>query len=162
MEPEDLELIMSIENNPDFWRWGTTTVPYSRYALRQYIQSATNDLFADQQVRLVIEGKDSEGTIHDVGLADLTDFSPLHARAQISLAILPEFQGQHIAEQAVRELTAYARRLHLHQLYAVISVINEPASKVFQRIGFEHTTYLKDWLLTDNGFVDARVWQQTL
>ena len=47
LEPEDLDLIYRIENDPDFWRHGSTTVPYSRYALRQYMESAQNDLFAD-------------------------------------------------------------------------------------------------------------------
>ena len=34
LEPEDLELIYRLENDPDIWRWGTTTVPYSRFAVR--------------------------------------------------------------------------------------------------------------------------------
>lgn len=162
MEPEDLELIYSIENDPEFWRHGSTTVPYSRYVLRQYLQSASNDLFADQQVRLVIEGKDEQGLLHAFGLADLTNFAPQHLRAEIALAILPQYQGLHIGEAAIHQLVAYARRLRLHQLYAIISVTNKPASRLFQHLGFEGNTILKDWLQEAQGFTDARLWRYTL
>ena len=37
MEPEDLELLYQIENNPALWKVGVTNVPYSRYQLRDYL-----------------------------------------------------------------------------------------------------------------------------
>lgn len=157
LEPEDLELIYRIENDPAFWHFGASTVPYSRYALRQYIASAQNDIFADGQVRLVIV-KDGVA----VGLADLTNFDALHLRAEIGLVILPEFQGQHIGEAAVKALCQYASELHLHQLYAIIAVTNKPATRLFERLAFVPSTVLKDWLRSDDGFADVCVWQHVL
>ena len=61
LEPEDLELVYRIENDPTFWRHGSTTVPYSRYTLRQFIADSTGDIFRDGQVRLVIEIKEESG-----------------------------------------------------------------------------------------------------
>lgn len=157
LEPEDLELVYRIENDPTFWHFGASTVPYSRYALRQYISSAQNDIYADGQVRLVIE---TDGVA--VGLADLTNFDAIHLRAEIGLLILPEYQGKHIGEAAVKALCQYARNLHLHQLYANIAVTNEPATRLFERLAFVPSTVLKDWLRSDDGFTDVRVWQQLL
>lgn len=162
LEPEDLELIYRIENDPDFWKFGTTTVPYSRYVLRQYLETSANDLFADQQVRLVIEGHDASGRVLPLGLADLTDFSPQHMRAEIALAVLPEYQGQQVGHHAVRCLMDYARRLRLHQIYAIIAVSNKAASKLFQQLGFKGDTTLRDWLRDEQGYCDARLWQQNL
>lgn len=162
LEPEDLELLYRIENDAAFWRCGTTTVPYSRYILRQYLQSATYDLFADQQVRFVVEGTAPEGQPHALGLADLTNFSPQHLRAEISLAILPEYQGRHVGTSALQALVDYARSQHLHQLYAIISTSNHAASSVFQRIGFEKTARLQGWLRDESAFSDADLWQQFL
>lgn len=156
MEPEDLELIFRIENDPEFWRFGNSSVPYSRWALRRFIETSANDLFADQQVRLVIQGEVS------MGLADLVNFSPRHQRAEISLAILPEFQGMHIGEQAVLKLERYAHGLGLHQLYAIIADTNHPASHLFQRLNYNPSALLKDWLLCDEKFVDAHVWQKQI
>ena len=36
-EPEDLELMYRIENMPELWNISNTTVPYSRFLLKQYI-----------------------------------------------------------------------------------------------------------------------------
>ena len=157
MEPEDLELIYRIENDPDFWRHGSTTVPYSRYALRQYMESAQNDLFADGQVRLVIE---VEGRA--IGLADLTNFDALHRRAEVGLALLPEHQGHHHGAEIVSQLCAYARRTGLHQIYATIAVTNQTATHLFRQQGFTQTASLKDWLRISDSFVDAVVWQLLL
>lgn len=157
MEPEDLELLYQIENDPTFWRYGSTTVPYSRYTLRQYLQSANNDLYIDQQVRLVIEAKDAVGKPTALGLADLVNFSPQHHRAEISLALLPQYQGLHIGPTVVNALINYARSQRLHQIYAIISSKNIPATRLFQGLGFEQSAILKDWLIDEYDYVDAYV-----
>ena len=176
MEPEDLELIYRIENDPTFWQHGTTTVPYSRYAIRQYLESAQNDIFKDGQVRLVIEAREGRsewrverkdwreeaGLWRTVGLADLCNFDALHLRAEIGLAILPEFQSQGLGEVAMRQLEAYAQRLNLHQLYAVIASGNQPANRLFQRLNYQSSTRLRDWLRQGDTFTDALVWQKIL
>lgn len=155
LEPEDLELVYRIENEPEFWRFGASTVPYSRYALRQYIASSQNDIFADGQVRLVIE---CDGTA--IGFADLTNFDAIHLRAEIGLAILPEYQGKHIGREAVELLCDYAKKLHLHQIYAIIATTNEPATRLFRSLAFEPSATLKEWLRSDEDYVDAIVWQK--
>ena len=157
LEPEDLELIYRIENDPTFWRWGLASVPYSRYVLRQYLQTAANDLFADRQVRLVVQRAETA-----LGLVDLTNFEPQHQRAEISLAILPEFQGQHAGEEAIRLLTDYARQLGLHQLYALVATTNLPAARLFERLGFEADALLKDWIRQDGRWLDVRLFRQAL
>ena len=155
IEPEDLELVYRIENIPDYWHWGPTTVPYSRYALRQYLQETQNDLFADRQVRLVAQcGAEA------VGLADLTDFDPVHQRAQVGICLLPEYQGKRLSLPILLALKDYATRLHLRQIYAVVSVTNTPAMHLFASASFNHTATLHSWLhLQDNTFTDAAVWQ---
>lgn len=160
LEPEDLELIYRIENDTAFWQYGTTTVPYSRYAIRQYLQNAQNDLFADRQVRLVIEKQPHLA----IGFADLCNFDPVHQRAEVSLAVLPEYQGQHIGFKAMQQLCDYARALPaLHQIYAIIATTNQPATHLFQRLQFTPAATLREWLLHDDGgFTDAVLWQKKL
>lgn len=162
LEPEDLELIYQIENDPTFWRFGTTTVPYSRYTLRQYLKSASNDLYADQQVRLVIEGTSTEGQQQSLGLADLVNFSAQHHRAEISLALLPQYQGKHYGETAIKALIEYARRQQLHQIYAIIATSNRPAIQLFERLEFEKSTILKDWLLDEYKYTSACIFTYLL
>ena len=37
IEPEDLELLYSIENDMSVWNVGMTNVPYSKFALNEYL-----------------------------------------------------------------------------------------------------------------------------
>ena len=39
LEPEDLELLYTIENAPELWNITNNDGPYSRFALKQYIAS---------------------------------------------------------------------------------------------------------------------------
>ncbi|MCI6309270.1 MAG: GNAT family N-acetyltransferase, partial [Prevotella sp.] len=47
LEPEDLEMLYTIENNQSEWNVGATNVPYSRYVLRDYIANTASDIYAD-------------------------------------------------------------------------------------------------------------------
>lgn len=49
IEPEDLDLMYIIENDPKLTQYSSTTVPLSRYALKQYIAESSGDLYRDSQ-----------------------------------------------------------------------------------------------------------------
>lgn len=57
MEPEDLDALYRIENDRQLWNIGSTNVPYSRYALHNYIADAKNDIYIDGQIRMMIENE---------------------------------------------------------------------------------------------------------
>ena len=84
IEPEDLDLLYQIENDQSLWQVGTTNVPYSRYTLHDYIANSSDDIYADRQVRLMVENDEGE----TVGIVDLVQFSPQHQRAEVGIVIL--------------------------------------------------------------------------
>ena len=90
LEPEDLELLYGIENDDVLWRVGTTNVPYSRYVLRDYIANTRSDIYADRQLRLMIERSDGQV----VGIIDLVNFDPRHQRAEVGVVILADHRRQ--------------------------------------------------------------------
>lgn len=160
IEPDDIELLYTIENDMALWRHGDTTVPYSRESLRQYLLDCTNDIWHDRQVRLVMETAD---TGEAVGLADLFNFAPKHQRAEVGLVVLPQYQGRGYSASALCELTELARQWHLHQLTATIGVNNTSAMNLFGKSLFNPSAQLKDWLLLPDGtYTDAVVWQLIL
>ena len=77
-EPEDLEVMLSFENDAALWELGTATGPYSRYQMKRYIAESQNDLYADGQLRLMIvcEG---QGV---AGIVDVFSFDARHNRAE--------------------------------------------------------------------------------
>ena len=88
LEPEDLEMLYTIENNQSEWNVGATNVPYSRYVLRDYIANTASDIYADRQLRLMVDN----GRGETVGIADLVSFDPRHGRAEIGIVILDRYR----------------------------------------------------------------------
>lgn len=159
MEPEDLDALYQIENTPGLWSVGNTNVPYSRYVLHDYIAHASNDIYADRQVRLVIENAAGEM----VGMLDIVNFDPQHRRAEVSIVIKDSHHGCGYASAAVAKAKDYALHvLHLHQLYAVVSTGNEASLRLFANLGFSEGCVLADWLYDGEKYTDARLMQCVL
>ena len=157
MEPEDLDTLYKIENNQELWAVSATNVPYSRFALHEYVETNTNDIYADKQVRLIIDNDAGE----TVGIIDLMNFSPQHSRAEVGIVIMKPHRQKGYATAAMEKLVAYARQtLHLHQLFLVTECDNESCLLLFEKLGFEKTALLKQWLQQKEGvYKDACLMQ---
>lgn len=159
MEPEDLDMLYNIENDSELWAAGLTNVPYSRYLLHDYIARTTGDIYVDKQVRMMIVGEHSQV----VGMIDLTNFDPKHLRAEIGIVIMGEKRRQGYAQNALRQLLCYARStLHLHQVYAVVDIVNKPAVTLFRKLQFEPSATLCEWLYDGSTYHDAILFQHML
>lgn len=156
MEPEDLDALYRIENDRDVWDVGENNVPYSRYILHDYIANASADIYADKQVRMVVENE--KGQL--VGVADVVNFCPSHARAEVSIVICREHRKKGYARAAITQIMEYAlRTLHLHQLYAVVREDNMPSLNLFSSLGFKSKMVLEDWLFDGKDYHNAVVMQ---
>ena len=159
MEPEDLDYLYRIENDADLWGVGVTNVPYSRYALHDFIANATGDIYTDKQVRLMVDDE----THHTVGIVDLMNFAPRHHRAEVGIVIEKRCRGRHLAFAALRELHHYAYHvLHLHQLYAIVAESNTAARQLFIVNGYIHSGLLRHWLFNGEDYEDACLMQAML
>lgn len=146
VEPADLDLLYRYENDPALWPCGNTLAPYSRYALREYLKHAQDDIFQTRQLRLIIVHKDDDRA---VGMVDLFDFEPHHARAAAGILVFPEERHRGIGSEALGVLSDYAFGvLHLHQLYAHIPENNTFSRRLFSRCGYTECGLLKEWLQT--------------
>ena len=152
MEPEDLDVLYLIENDRTLWNVGVTNVPYSRYALHQYMASQTGDAFADRQVRLII--KDATG--QTVGIVDLINFEPQHRRAEVGIVVMDGQRRRGYAAATLREIAGYAAHtLHIHQLYAYVAEDNLPSLHLFEKAGYTTHSLLKDWLFDGKEYHNA-------
>ncbi len=143
LEPEDLDMLYLIENDPELWDVGVTNVPYSRFALREYIASASGNIYVDGQVRLMICNTQGEA----VGVVDLVNFNPQHNRAEVGIVIQTPYRSKGYGMAALHQLISYSRKTHhLHQLYALVNENNNRSIQVFERVGFQRSAELRDWL----------------
>ena len=63
LEPEDLELLYSWENNSSYWIISSTVVPFSKYTLKRYLENSHKDIYQTGQLRLMIDHIADNATI---------------------------------------------------------------------------------------------------
>lgn len=159
IEPEDLDLLYTIENDPHMWDVGITNVPYSRYLLHNYIASTVGDIYTDRQLRLIIESKEGDA----LGIVDLTNFDPRHMRAELGIVVRKEYRNRGVASVATSTILHYVDHiLHLHQLYAVVDTSNTVSIDFFKSFGFQLSATLPHWLQGSDGYHDAVLMQYFL
>ena len=157
IEPEDIELLYTWENDPEIWEVSHTLVPYSKYILALYIKNADKDIYESKQLRLMIDT--IEG--NTVGAIDLFDFDPHHSRVGIGLLIYNhEDRSKGYASSALKLLISYCfGKLNIHQLYANIESGNKISLQLFEKHGFKICGTKKEWLRTDSGWKDELLLQ---
>ena len=150
IEPEDIDLLFTWENDPEIWEVSHTLVPYSKYILALYIQNADKDIYESKQLRLIIDTKAGK----TIGAIDLFDFEPYHSRAGVGLLIHSrEDRSQGYASAALDLLISYCfGKLNLHQLYANIAIDNKISLSLFQKLGFSICGTKNEWLRTESGW----------
>ena len=158
LEPEDLPLLYTIENDPEMWDVGATATPYSRHALRHHIQAMGADITESGELRFVIEYAGQP-----VGLIDLTNYDARALRAEVSIAVLREYREQGIGLEALRLLEEHCRRyLRLHQLYALVPEGNAASFSLFRSAGFTPVFDIPDWHFSNGKYIKATFFQKIL
>ncbi len=156
-EPSDVDTLYGWENLPEVERVSLSDAPISHYALWQYVESYTGNIFTDRQLRLMIE-TDGE----PVGTVDISDFSPRNRRAMIGIMIAPDKRRHGFATAALREAIAYCRELGMHQLAAMVPQDNDISLSLFKSIGFTTSGRLRSWLLRGKKYEDVILLQLML
>jgi diamine N-acetyltransferase len=157
LEPDDLDFLYALENDPAIWGVSDTLAPVSRHALREYLAHASADFYVVRQLRLVVT---TDIGAPAVGIVDLFDYDPLHQRAGVGITILAQERRHGYARQALALLQYHARQvLRLHQLYATVSADNPASMRLFRAAGFRRVGTRRAWLRTATGWQDAVEWQ---
>jgi len=158
VEPEDLEKLYKWENDTTLWDVGNTRQPYSKFALKQYIDNVDKNIYESGQLRFMIVEQVGNET---VGTVDLFDLDIHNSRIALGLFVEKHFQGRGLAKSALSLIEDYVFSfLHLNQLYCHISASNVLSRKIFENQHYMNTGLLKNWIRTANGFEDVIVFQQ--
>ncbi len=159
LEPEDLSILYTWENNPNIWQLGQTLKPFSRDILKKYLETAHQDIYESKQIRFVIYKLHTP--IEPLGFIDLFDFDPFHQRAGIGILIGElEKRKQGYAFEALQLLCKYAFEiLQLNQLYCTIPESNIASIKLFNKAAFQQTGIRKDWIKIKSGWENELFFQ---
>ena len=158
LEPEDLDFLYELENNPDIWEISGTVTPYSKHVLKLYLENAYRDIYDVKQLRLCICSKKNE----TVGLIDLFDFDPKNQRAGIGIVVLESAnRNKGVGAEAIEILYKYAFTvLNLRQLYANVGEENEASIHLFKKLGFEEVGIKKDWIRSGGTYKNELLYQK--
>lgn len=160
LEPEDLELLYTIENDATLWDVCDDTTPYSRYALRQYIANQPQDLHQCRELRLIIVERQ---TAAPIGIVDLVNYSPKTSVRKSALPCCATKEGRGM-EKSHFLLEEYAQRFYgIRMLYALVSSRNNAlANSMFKSLGYECIACLPQWHKRGDDFEDIDVFQKIL
>lgn len=159
LEPEDLEFLFEVENNEEFWEVSATSVPFSRYILRQYLENSHKDIYEVKQLRLVICTMQGE----PAGFIDIFDFDPKNRRAALGIIIInKKHRNKGYGTEALELVCKYCfTHLGLHQVYANVGDNNTSSKVLFEKAGFRLAATKKDWNLV-NGEYQAELTYQLI
>lgn len=162
LEPQDVDVLYSWENDTDLWRVSGTMAPFSRHSLMRFIEEQQYDIYASRQQRLIIE-TDIDNQPIVVGAIDLFDFDPQNLRAGVGVVVSAEHRERGYAKDALCTLATYAKDvLRMHQLWCGIGADNKASIRLFQGAGFVECGRRREWILTADGAIDEILMQKIL
>lgn len=157
-EPDDLDSLYLLENDPRTWLDGATLAPLSRKQLWDYITTYDGDIFSAGQLRLVIT---LDGEM--AGVIDMYDYDKIARRAYLGVIVKEQYRGSRVASRALALMVDYARqRLDMRQLAAIVRSGNQASERLFASAGFSRTGCFPRWLRTSTGWADALHFQKDL
>ena len=143
LEPSDADLLYRWENNPELWSVSFTQVPFSKFILEEFVNSAHNDIYTNKQMRLMIVNQDTHQTI---GTLDLFEFEPQHARCGLGIFIEENSRKQGAAAECIDLAKTYCfKTLLLKQVYVHVQESNAASLALFEKSGFQKGGLKKSW-----------------
>ncbi len=160
-ELSDLQKIQTWENDTRLWHLSNTLLPFSSFAIEQYILSEQEDIYTKKQARFIIALlNEDEKELKIIGAIDLFDFDPKNRRAGIGIIIEEAFRKKGYAQEALKQLIEYSFNiLNLHQLYCSILTSNEQSLNLFEKQQFSKIGVKRDWVLLNNSWEDEYLLQ---
>lgn len=160
LEPEDLELLYTIENDTDVWDVSSSRINYSKYAIKQYLAGQPQEIAVAGEVRLVITNSDKEA----IGLIDLTNYSATNRSAEIGISLLRSERGKGYGKAAIKEIEHYARtHLNMRMLYAHTSADSSSAGKnLFLACKYIPVATLPEWHFCNGKYEDLTIFKKNL
>jgi diamine N-acetyltransferase len=143
LEPSDVGLLYEWENNRSIWPVSYTQIPFSKFILEEFINTAYQDIYTNKQLRLMVQDNASKITI---GVLDLFDFDPQHARCGLGIYVHEDHRKKGVAQESIELVKKYcSETLMLKQVYAHVNASNESSLALFQKAGFEKSGLKKAW-----------------
>ena len=159
LEPGDIDVLLNIENDKEFWKYSNQREPFSRHLLELYIAQQQHDIFEIKQRRYILT--DSSQKL--LGIIDLFDFEPFHRRVGVGLIIISSERRKGMGKKALGLIELHCiNNLNIHSLYANIAIENDASIAIFEFCGFQNVGIKKEWNFYEGSFHDEFLYQKII
>lgn len=159
LEPNDIEVLFTIENDPVLQFYSSHNGPYSRFMLQRYIEQQHQSVYEQKQQRFVISP--SSGEV--LGFVDIFDFDPQSKRAGIGIVVLSQYRAKGVATKALALLEDFViKHYNMHMLYADVLCDNKASCALFEKGNYVLMGIKRDWYFFQQKFHDVKGYQKIL
>jgi diamine N-acetyltransferase len=151
IEPSDVDLLYSWENDPENWEVSQNLIPFSHQSLSEYAL-AEHDLVRDGQFRFMI----CDQEMRPVGTLDLFQLNAMHSRCGIGILIAnKDDRRKSYALDALQTAIEYGwHTLNLRQWWCTILKSNKASVSLFEKLEFERCGVKIDWINSGGEWLD--------
>lgn len=160
VEKEDASTLMLWENNTHHWKVSGTEIPYSFFAINEYIEQAQN-IRTHGQLRLIICLVENDCAI---GTVDLYNADFKHRRASVGILIADEaHKTKGYALEALNLIDGFASKfLDFRNIACSIHSDNLASIRLFEKAEYHYVGTRKEWFYTVDGWIDEIMYQKCL
>jgi len=160
VQPSDLDLLLSWENDPENWKVSGTVKPYTVEEMMSFVTD-TSSIAENRQKRWMICLAENQLPI---GTIDLFHADLIHGFAGVGILIAKkEMRQKGFAKQALELLIELAKNeLNFTNLTCSIQSDNDSSIQLFKKVGFEEIGIRKDWYLHNGIRLDEHLFQLCL
>lgn len=152
-----MEMARQWRNHRDIYRWCRQYTPISDAEQTRWFEAQSSDA-SIQMFKVMARLKQSQFA---VGVCGLTSIDFRLGRAEFSLYIAPKYQGRQFGTGALQCLlyTAFMD-MGLHLVWGEAFAGN-PATRIFERVGFQYEGTRRDFYIKDGQRIDADLYSIT-
>jgi ribosomal-protein-alanine N-acetyltransferase len=153
---DDVNEVFALRSNPETMKYIPRPLVKTIDDALEHIAMIDAKIEGNEGINWAITYKDNPKL---VGIIGHYRIKPEHFRAEIGYMILPEYNGQGIVSEAVKEVVEYGFEvMKLHSIEAIIDPENYGSEKVLQKSGFIKEAHFKENEFFEGGFLDSVIY----
>jgi diamine N-acetyltransferase len=132
IDHEDLNFMLTIENNKSNWKYGINKSELSLEDALDYIKQSKLMILNNDNQRFVIEYNNTKA-----GLIDLYDYQFQKSFAKVGIIVLKKFRGKGVGDKSLKLLIEFCKNyLNINYLESEIEKSNQSSINLFENNNF--------------------------
>ncbi len=156
LDNADVKEVYALRSNPSTMKYIPRPLVKNDEEALEHIAMINSKIDSNEGINWAITLK---GNPKLIGIIGHYRIQPQNYRAEIGYMILPEFNGQGIVAEAIKEVVRYGFDvMELHSIEAVIDPDNLASERVLQKNGFVKEAHILENEFFDGKFIDTVIY----